>query len=185
MFIIIGLLKPVIQTIEFRTTEGWLGYFFNFEKERAVYNLDEINEKFGNIYTTKNVFNYLTELDKCINEIPHNRISIVPESPQLAFIFDLNDPLPLDWIMKFGKEKNYLYNIISESTKNLENSVVFLQSYKLWDINDYPEDAIATYNGPFFNDLDTDNEQRKVGELLILKSNNSLETCGPFRILRY
>ena len=49
------------------------------------------------------------ELDKCINEIPHNRISIVPESPQLAFIFDLEDPLPLDWIMKFGKEDNYLY----------------------------------------------------------------------------
>lgn len=185
IFIIIGLLKPVIQTIEFRTTEGWLGYFFNFEKEKAIYNLDEINGKFGNIYTTKNVFNYLMELDKCINEIPHNRISIVPESPQLAFIFDLEDPLPLDWIMKFGKEDNYLYNIVAGSTKSFENNVIFLQSYKLWNINDYSETDISIYNGPFFQDLDAENEQRKVGELLILNSVNLLETCGPFRILRY
>ena len=69
----------------------------DLDNEFLIYNLNEVNRKFGNIYTNKSTYTYMENLHNCIEPLNNKNIHIFPDNSILYFLLDLKNPLPLNW----------------------------------------------------------------------------------------
>ena len=169
------------QTILFRVETT----YYNFSKNIYTKNLYNLNPVFGNIYTTPEIYDYLESLKECIDKETNKKISVFPDNPQVAYLFELDDPLPIDWFVSGTKVSNYLTEKIISKLESQENFIIFLQSYKVNHINEGLVENQDIYNNQYLNSLEKDSNIYKTISSMIINSKNEYETCSSFRILRY
>jgi hypothetical protein len=159
--------------------------YYNFSKNIYTTNLYNLNPIFGNIYTTPEIYDYLDALEECIDREINKKISVFPDNPQVAYLFDLDDPLPLDWFISDTKVSSYITDKIISKVENNNDFIIFLQSYKVNEINKGLVENQNVYNNKYINSLEKESNSYKIISSMIANSNNEYETCSSFRILRY
>ena len=181
--ILIAILISVIsiQTTLFRIDTT----YYNFSKNIYTSNLYNLNPVFGNIYTTPEIYDYLDSLTECIDNEINKKISVFPDNPQVAYLFDLDDPLPLDWFISGTKASSKITEKIISKVENNKDFIIFLQSYKVNEIYKGLVENQDIYNNQYLNSLDKDSNSYKIISSMIANSKNEYETCSSFRILRY
>ena len=180
------LVVILILIISFQTTLFRIDTtYYNFSKNIYTTNLYNLNPVFGNIYATPEIYDYLESLTECINKEANNKISVFPDNPQVSYLFELDDPLPLDWFISGTKASNKITERIITKVENHEDFIIFLQSYKVNEINKGLVENQDIYNNQYLNSLDKDSNSYKIISSMIANSKNEYETCSSFRILRY
>lgn len=179
IFILISIIS--IQTTLFRLDKTYP----NFSKNIYTENLYYLNPVFGKIYSTPEIYDYLASLMACIDKETNNKISVFPDNPQVAYLFDLDDPLPLDWFVSSTKASSSNTAKIISILENNEDFIIFLQSFKVNQIYKGLIENQDSYNNQFFDSLDNDSNSYKIISTMIANSKNEYETCSSFRILRY
>lgn len=180
------LVVILILIISFQTTLFRIDTtYYNFSKNIYTTNLYNLNPVFGNIYATPEIYDYLESLTECINKEANNKISVFPDNPQVSYLFELDDPLPVDWFISGTKASNKITERIITKVENHEDFIIFLQSYKVNEINKGLVENQDIYNNQYLNSLDKDSNSYKIISSMIANSKNEYETCSSFRILRY
>ena len=104
------------------------------DNSKLTYNLNNLNKYYGNIYTSKNVYNYLESLQKCIGLIDNKNISVYPDNPIIYSMYNLKNPLIIDRYEGYFVSTDYddikLYENIAALNSNKDASyAIFLQTY--------------------------------------------------------
>ena len=138
IFFVLISMSNVIELLNFRGDYIWKSNPGRSVIRSSVdlsYNLNEINEVYGSIYVDKNTFQYLDDVDKCLDKIGSKNVSIFPDNPVLYYLYELNNPLYLDWyeVGYVGNRREYYNEMIFEDLKKSteENTYILLQSYRV------------------------------------------------------
>lgn len=154
-------------------------------KEELNYNLNNLNTRYGNVYTSDTVYKYLESIQFCLEKYDSKKVSIFPDNPALYFIYDLENPIPIDWYTA-GVEGKVEYDDIriKEKMKNesYKNSFVFLQSYKVSklmnldinEINSLKVDPFPEYVQGFYENI---------YDYLKDRESTSIDYCQSFTVL--
>lgn len=174
-------INPMINLMSLRSNNT----FLDRPKSELIYNLIELDKRFGNIYTSENVYEYIKSIQYCIDKYETSKISIFPDNPVLYFILNLDNPIPLDW-HTMGVEGKVDYDDIRIKRKMLENeyknSVIFLQSYKVSRLKNLSLDEVLTVNQFPYPELLQD-EYRVIYNYLKSRNNTEIEYCKSFTVL--
>ena len=154
-------------------------------KKELSYNLNNLNTRYGNVYTSDTVYKYLESIQFCLEKYDSKKVSIFPDNPALYFIYDLENPIPVDWYTA-GVEGKVEYDDIriKETMKNesYKNSFVFLQSYKvsklmnldIKEINSLNVDPFPEYLQGFYENI---------YDYLKDRESTSIDYCQSFTVL--
>jgi hypothetical protein len=66
------------------------------DNSKLTYNLKNLNKYYGNIYTSENVYEYLSSIQECISKIDSKNISVYPDNPIIYSMYNLKNPLIID-----------------------------------------------------------------------------------------
>ena len=170
------LVVILILIISFQTTLFRIDTtYYNFSKNIYTTNLYNLNPVFGNIYATPEIYDYLESLTECINKEANNKISVFPDNPQVSYLFELDDPLPLDWFISGTKASNKITERIITKVENHEDFIIFLQSYKVNEINKGLVENQDIYNNQYLNSLDKDSNSYKIISSMIANSKTNMK----------
>tara|TARA_A100001035_G_C27713708_1_gene468468 strand:- start:174 stop:881 length:708 start_codon:yes stop_codon:yes gene_type:complete len=160
ILILFSFAIPVQNLLSFKSDYIYL----DKPKEELNYNLNNLNTRYGNVYTSDTVYKYLESIQFCLDKYNSKKVSIFPDNPALYFIYDLENPIPVDWYTA-GVEGKVKYDDvrIKEKMKNerYKNSFVFLQSYKVSrlmkldinEINSLKVDPFPEYVQGFYENI--------------------------------
>ena len=179
--IILIFINPVRNLLQFKSEYIYL----DKPKSELTYNLNNLDSRFGNIYTSENVYIYLESIQECLEQYETTKISIFPDNPSLYFIFKLNNPIPVDW-HTMGVEGKVAYDDIRIKNKMLSDeyvgSVVFLQSFKVSRLKNLTPDEVVTLNPNPFPDL-LQNHYIDVYNYLKSRDGTVITSCNSFTVL--
>ncbi len=179
--IILIFINPVRNLLQFKSEYIYL----DKPKSELTYNLNNLDSRFGNIYTSENVYIYLESIQECLEQYETTKISIFPDNPSLYFIFKLNNPIPVDW-HTMGVEGKVAYDDIRIKNKMLSDeyvgSVVFLQSFKVSRLKNLTPNEVVTLNPNPFPDL-LQNHYIDVYNYLKSRDGTDITSCNSFTVL--
>ena len=179
--IVLIFINPVRTLLQFKSEYIYL----DKPKSELTYNLNNLDRRFGNIYTSENVYLYLESIQECLEKYETPKISIFPDNPSLYFIFKLNNPIPVDW-HTLGVEGKVAYDDIRIKNKMLSDeyvdSVVFLQSFKVSRLKNLTPNEVVTLNPNPFPDL-LQNHYIDVYDYLKSRDGTVITSCNSFTVL--
>ena len=116
MFVLISLTN-VVELLNFRGDYIWKSNPARSVARSSIdlsYNLNEINEVYGPIFVDKNTYQYLKDVDECLEKIDSKNVSIFPDNPILYYLYELNNPSYLDWyeVGYVGNRRDYYNEMI-------------------------------------------------------------------------
>ena len=154
-------------------------------KEELTFNLNKLNSQYGNIYTSENVYKYLESIEFCLDRYETKKVSIFPDNPALYFVYDLENPIPVDWYdLGVSGKVSYDDERIQKQmlSSDYKGSIIMLQSYKVSRlpsietrlINVVIENPFPEYLQPIYKDIYSYLKNRE---------NTSVEYCNSFTVL--
>ncbi len=182
VFFILVFFIPVKDMVLFQ----WNYIYVDKPREELVYNLNNLeSERYGNIYTSDTVYKYLESIEYCLNKYETNRVSIFPDNPLLYFIYDLENPIPVDWMgASVQMTQDYYPRRIKEviDSPGYIGSTIFLQSYKVSKLPTIDINKIDMVNKDPFPDY-VQEVYRDLYEYLLNRKNTEIEYCKSFTVL--
>lgn len=137
LFVLISLTN-VVELLNFRGDYIWKSNPARSVARSSIdlsYNLNEINEVYGPIFVDKNTYQYLKDVDECLEKIDSKNVSIFPDNPILYYLYELNNPSYLDWyeVGYVGNRRDYYNEMIFKNLNKFEgeNTYLLLQSYRV------------------------------------------------------
>jgi hypothetical protein len=180
----------VLELSKFRAENIWKSNPGRSVKKSDIdlsYNLNNISENYGSIFVDKNTFQYLKDIDECLSTINSKNVSIFPDNPVLYYIYELNNPVYLDWyeVGYVGNRKDYYNKIIFknlyESTS--EDTYIFLQSYRATRlISEIPYERVSQLNTAPWPD-NMENVFEEFYNSLKNTYSSDLSTCKSFTVI--
>ncbi len=154
--------------------------------EELTYNLNEINKYYGNIYTSENVFKYLSSIEKCIDKLDTKFISVYPDNPYIYAMYNLQNPLIIDRYEGYFVSTDYDDKRLSHDIKNLNNDenaefAILLQTYPASKLVEYDKSRINVINDRY----EVGFHPERLKSLNFIKENlvGDVSTCASFEII--
>jgi len=181
LLILIMFAVPLKDSISFKSEY----IYMDKDKDNLVFNLNNLHPKYGNVYTSDTVYAYLQSIQNCLARYDTKKVSIFPDNPLLYFIYDLENPIPVDWYTAGVEGKVDFDDVrIKEKmkSKDYSNSIVMLQSYKVSKLTDLKIDEVNILIEDPFPDY-VQNFYKDVYSYLGDRRNTKVETCNSFTVL--
>lgn len=180
----------VLELSKFRAENIWKSNPGRSVKKSDVdlsYNLNNISDNYGSIFVDKNTFQYLKDIDECLSSINSKNVSIFPDNPVLYYIYELNNPVYLDWyeVGYVGNRKAHynkmIFNNLSESTS--KETYIFLQSYRATRlISEIPYERVSKLNTTPWPD-NMENVFEEFYNSLKNTYSSDISTCKSFTVI--
>lgn len=181
LFILVFLI-PIKDMILFQ----WNYIYVDKPREELVFNLNDLeSERYGNIYTSNTVYKYLESIEYCLDKYDTKRISIFPDNPLLYFIYDLENPIPVDWLTaSVSMTQDYYPRRIKEviDSPGYVGSIILLQSYKVSKLPTIDINKIDMVNEDPFPDY-VQEVYRDLYDYLRDRENTEIDYCKSFTVL--
>ena len=175
-------LVPVRDLLIFQ----WNYIYVDKPREELTYNLNNLNSnRYGNVYTSDTVYKYLESIEYCLDQYDTKRISIFPDNAILYFIYNLENPIPVDWLgTSVQLQTDYYPRRIKEAIDSPEfsGSIVFLQSYKVSKLPEININDINKVNNDPFPEY-VQEAYRELYDYLKNREGTRIETCNSFTVL--
>jgi len=181
--IILIFYPPVIENLEVRSNYNYRDIGQN---SNLNFNLNDINKYYGNVYTSENIYNYLSSIEECLSLIDSKNVSVYPDNPFIYLMYDLKNPLLIDRFEGYFVGSEYVNFRLTKNIDNLNSQTdiefaVLLQTYPAMNIINIDKEKINLVN----NRNESGFWDEGLKNIQFIKDNLSgdLSSCNSFEII--